>query len=449
MQKKPLEKNFKKMVVLYLCSFSEFFMPLIPKKSNLTRKKQIRSICFIKFSRKFLSTKNFLGTAAVVSGILGSALQSYAQPYGQPIPPGPFVMPVPGSALPAPKQVPGKEVSFGNLTAQEGDRDQLFASSPGQVVFFDGVNQLPQSGLRNSHYYGNLQVDAISNIADILFYEIRNNTTNLLFSVQNDRWGNAIFAEHPNGKISLWSNTTGVVGNFFSSFGPLLVNANSSLIIDSNPSYPVTSTNHLVDVDGLEVWGPEPTSLGLNSGTDDANYDANVFSPEGDGPFSVKCVNPLDNCYLYSQTDIANAIGRPDLASSIDIDGLMTHISNAVDPQGKNYLEMHFSIRPIDGFDGAEIWTWDGQPGTPATALMHGGHLWDTAFNLRQTLINWGFSDPALSTAQPGDDVNLDALEAASVPGPLPVIGLVSAFGFTRRLRRRISQRGSQLSQHN
>ena len=59
--------------------------------------------------------------------------------------------------------------------------------------------------------------------------------------------------------------------------------------------------------------------------------------------------------------------------------------------------------------------------------------------------MNQGFSDPALSTAQPGDDVNLDALEAASVPGPLPVIGLVSAFGFTRRLRRRISQRGSQL----
>jgi hypothetical protein len=421
-------------------------MSLIPEKNNLTRNKQNRSNWFIisSFSQIF-STKNLLGTAAVVSGILGSALQSNARPYGDPIPPGPFVMPVPSSALPAPRYVPGKEVSFGNLTAQEGDRDQSFASSPGQAVFFDGVNKLPQSGLRNSHFYGNLQVDAISNKADVLFYDIRNNTTNLLFSVQNDRWGNAIFAEHPNGKISLWSDTKGVVGNFFSSFGPLLVNANSSLIIDSNPSYPVTSTNHLIDVDGLEVWGPEPTSLGLNSGTDDANYDANVFSPEGDGPFSVKCVNPLDNCRLYSQADIANAIGRPDLAASIDIDGLMTHISSAVDPQGKNYLEMHFSIRPIDGFDGAEIWTWDGQPGNPATALMHGGHLWDTAFNLRQTLMNQGFSDPALSTAQPGDDVNLDALEAASVPGPLPVIGLVSAFGFTRRLRRRISQRGSQL----
>jgi hypothetical protein len=204
----------------------------------------------------------------------------------------------------------------------------------------------------------------------------------------------------------------------------------------------VTSSNHLIDVDGLEVWGPEPTSLGLNSGTDDTNYDANVFSPEGDGPFSVKCVDALANCRLYTQVDIANAIGRSDLASSIDVDGLMTAISSAVDPQGKNYLEMHFSIRPIDVFDGAEIWTWNGQPGTLATPLMHGGHLWNTAFNLRQTLIDKGFADPAPSNALSGDDVNIDALEAASVPGPLPVIGLASAFGFTRRLRRRISQRG-------
>ena len=420
-------------------------MSLIHKRSNLTRKNQIRSNWFIKSSQKFFSTKNFLGTAAVVSGILGSATQSLAQPYGQPIPPGPFVLPIPSYSLPAPKNVPGKEVSFGNLTAQEGDRDQLFASAPGQAVFFDGVNILPQSGLRNSHFYGNLQVDALSNIGDALFYPIRENTTNLLFSVQNDRWGNAIFAEHPNGGISLWSNTNGVVGNFFSSFGSLVVNGNPSSVIDPNPSYPLTSTGHLIDVDGLEVWGPEPSALGLNmippSGTDDPNYDASVFSPEGDGPFSVSCVDPLSNCIKYTQLELANAIGRADLASLIDVDGLMTYLSSDVDAEGKNFLEMHFSIRPIDVFDGAEIWTWNGQPGTLATPLMHGGHLWNTAFNLRQTLIDQGFPDPGLSNS--GAEVNLDAMEAASaVPGPLPVFGLASAFGFTRRLRRRISQRG-------
>jgi hypothetical protein len=429
-------------MVLSLGSFQQFFfMSIIPKKSIVTKKNKSDLIGLSNLLTSFFSTKNFLGTAAVISGILGSALQSNAQPYGQPIPPGPFVIPAPSPVLPAPINVPGKEVSFGNLTAQEGDRDQLFASSPGQALFFDGVNILPQSGLRNSHFYGNLQVDALSNISDILFYEIRNNTTNLLFSVQNDRWGNAIFAEHPNGDISLWSTTKGVVGNFFSSFGSLVVNGNSSSVIDPDPSYPLTSTGHLIDVDGLEVWGPEPSAHGLNSGTDDPNYDANVFSPEGDGPFSVKCVDALANCHLYTQVDIANAIGRSDLAASIDVDGLMTAISSAVDLQGKNYLEMHFSIRPIDVFDGAEIWTWNGQPGTLATPLMHGGHLWNTAFNLRQTLINKGFPDPGLSNS--GAEVNLDAMEAAStVPGPLPVLGLASAFGFTRRLRRRISQQG-------
>ena len=402
-------------------------------------------IHFIKYSQKFFSTKNFLGTAAVVSGILGSALQSNAQPYGKDIPPGPFVIPVPSYHLPAPINVPGKEVSFGNLTAQEGDRDQLFANAPGQAVFFDGVNVLAQSGLRNSHFYGSLQVDALSNIGDFLFYPIRENTTNLLFSVQNDRRGNAIFAEHPDGKIELWSTTKGVAGNFFSKLGPLLINGNSSAVIDPDPSYPVTSTDHLIDVDGLEVWGLEPSALGLNMipplGKDDPNYDANVFSPEGDGPFSVSCVDPLSNCHTYTHLEIANAIGRADLAASIDVDGLMTHLSSAVDTQGKKFLKMNFSIRPIDVFDGAEIWTWDGQPGQLATPLVHGGHIWDTAFNLRQTLINQGFLDPGLSNS--AADVNVDALEAAStVPGPLPVFGLASAFGFTRRLRRRISQRG-------
>jgi hypothetical protein len=391
---------------------------------------------------KIFHSKKILGAAYIVIGIFGSALQANAQPYGNPIPPGPFVDPAPGPLLPAPVQVPGKEVSFGNLAAEEGDRNQVFANALGQAVFFDGVNVLPQSGLRNSHDYGVFQVDALSNIRDVLFYSLKDNKTNLLFSIQNDRWGNAIFAERPNGDIVLWSDTKGIAGNFLIGFGKLLVNGNPAAPIDGDPSYPVTFSDHLLDVDALEVWGPEPSSLGLNSGTDDVNYDANVFSPEGDEPFSVKCVDDLANCRLYTRADIANAIGKPDLAPFIDVDGLMTHLSTALDPDGKNILEMIFSIRPVAEFDGAEIWTWDGQPGNLANPLMHGGHLWDTAFDLRQTLIAKGFNDPAQSDTPFGVDVNVDALEAASaVPGPLPVFGLLSGFGFTRRLRRQIRQR--------
>lgn len=71
---------------------------------------------------------------------------------------------------------------------------------------------------------------------------------------------------------------------------------------------------------------------------------------------------------------------------------------------------------------------------------MHGGDLSDTAFNLRQTMIDKGFPDPILSNS--GAEVNDHAIEAASyeyippVPRPIPVYGLASAFGLTRRLRR-------------
>jgi hypothetical protein len=203
-----------------------------------------------------------------------------------------------------PVNVPGKEVSFGNIPALEGDRDQLFVSVPGQAVFFDGVRKLPQSGLRNSWNFDGLQVDAMANIEDVLFQAVRDDKTWLLFSVQNDRYGNAIFAEAPGaypwsvapGTICLWSingckttnNTPEVVGEYFAGFGALLKNGNTSDVLDPSPTYPVTSDKHLIDVDGLEVWGPEP-ALGYNSGPNDPASDANVFSAEGDSTFSVKC----------------------------------------------------------------------------------------------------------------------------------------------------------------
>jgi hypothetical protein len=383
----------------------------------------------------------FVGTPA----LLGSGAAK-AQPYGDPIPPGPFVFPVPSPKLPLPVHVPGKEVSFGNLPAMEGDRDQLFVSEPGQAVFFDGVRTLPQSGLRNAWNFDGLQVDALANIQDVLFQAVRNDSTWLLFSVQNDRYGNAIFAEAPRtGKICLWSikgckstnNTPEVVGEYFARFGALLKNGNPSDVLDPSTTYPVTADGHLIDVDGLEVWGPEP-DLGYNPVTNDPASDANVFSAEGDSTFSVKC-RTANTCHTYLPAEIAVAIGL-DPASPIDVDGLMTNLSGTLDPGGLPYLKMLFSVRPIGGLDGAEIWDWSGVPGDLAVPLIHGGHAWDTAFDLRGKLIAEGFGDMALSTTPLGQDVNLDAIEAASVPAPLPFLGVGAAFGSIRKLRKFSSQ---------
>jgi hypothetical protein len=101
---------------------------------------------------------------------------------------------------------------------------------------------------------------------------------------------------------------------------------------------------------------------------------------------------------------------------------------------------MLFSVRPIGGLDGAEIWDWSGVPGDLAVPLIHGGHAWDTAFDLRGKLIAEGFGDMALSTTPLGQDVNLDAIEAASVPAPLPFLGVGAAFGSIRKLRKFSSQ---------
>ena len=390
--------------------------------------------------------------ALATPALLGSG-SAKAQPYGVPTPPGPFVNPIPGWKLDPPVRVPGKEVSFGNLTAGEGDRDQFFNSSPGQAVFFDGVRAFPQSGLRNSWKFDDYQVDAMANIGDALFQAVRDDRTWLLFSVQNDKYGNAIFAEAPGafpglvtpGKICLWSikgckttnNTPEVVGEYMAGFGPLLKNGNPTDVLDSASAYPIDKDGHLIDVDGLEVWGAEPLP-GYNPGLTDPASDANVFSPEGDGPFSVKCL-AAGACRTYSQADIAAAIGRPDLERTIDVDGLMANLTNIIDPNtGLRYLEMNFSVRPTGDLDGAEIWQWSGIPGDLATPIVHGGHAWDTAFNLRQKLIDEGFGDMAITSTPENIDVNLDAIEAVSTPGPLPALGLVSAFGFSRRIRRRI-----------
>lgn len=390
-----------------------------------------------KFSRLALTA---CLAALATPALLGSG-SAKAQPYGVRISPGPFVNPTPGWLLHPPVKVSGKEVSFGNLTALEGDRDASFTSVIGQAVFFDGVPILPQSGLANAFNYGDYQVDALANINDVLFQAVRDDKTWLLFSVQNDKYGNAIFAEAPGGfpslvtpgKICLWSskgcnttnNTPEVVGEYMAGFGPLVKNGNPTDVLDANGVYPVDNKGHLIDVDALEVWGPE------------LSPDANVFSPEGDIDFSVKCVGS-SSCHTYTRSEIANALGRPDLERTIDVDGLMTNINNRSDPAGLPYLAMNFSVRPTGGLDGAEIWQWSGVPGDLASPLVHGGHAWDTAFNLRKELIAQGFGDMAITGTPDNIDVNLDATEAVSTPGPLPLLGLVSALGFSRRIRRRI-----------
>jgi hypothetical protein len=92
--------------------------------------------------------------------------------------------------------------------------------------------------------------------------------------------------------------------------------------------------------------------------------------------------------------------------------------------------DLLFSIQPLDEFDGGEIWDWSGTG--LATFLDFGGRTWNTENNIKDYFQGYGFDI---------SNDNIDALEAASVPGPLPIFGLGAAFGFSRRLRSRIKAR--------
>jgi hypothetical protein len=127
-------------------------------------------------------------------------------------------------------------------------------------------------------------------------------------------------------------------------------------------SSPVIDSLGVNEVAGLEVWGPELAS------------DSNRFSLRGDPTgcaiFAFPSAFPASSC-VVSTLEIADAIGAS-RNQVIDLDALMVHQGTFI-----------FSIRPSGNFDGGEIWVWS--PGAAAAFLNHGGHLWDTAFDVRAT----------------------------------------------------------------
>jgi hypothetical protein len=307
-----------------------------------------------------------------------AALASGNTTYGVPTPPGPFVNPAAGSLLPGPRNVPGKEYST------QFDLDAANSNTPGQSLFWDGLG-----GTRNAARYSDTrQLDALANQSDALFDAVRRNAANLLISIQGDFGGKSIYAIDPAGKISIW--------------------ADNSTIKTPPPS--------AFDLDALEIWGA------------DLVVNANVYSLEADvlpdGLSSASVIRRKANGsveVMFNQNDIANAIGRPDLADVIDLDALMVSDNKLL-----------FSIRPVGEFDGGEIWDWSGSGS--ASFLSFGGVTWDTNFGIQQYFANQGFQVRS---------ENIDALEAAStVPGPLPVLGASAAFGWSRRLRKRLRQAG-------
>jgi hypothetical protein len=90
---------------------------------------------------------------------------------------------------------------------------------------------------------------------------------------------------------------------------------------------------------------------------------------------------------MFTRAEIAGAIGSllPGVtAANVNVDAMMLKLNTGNPNSAKPIL---FSIAPISGVaDGGEIFVWDGVTSGGATFLNHGGHLWDTAFDVQAAL---------------------------------------------------------------
>ena len=411
----------------------------------------------------------FATVLMVIEGLLlFAATSAEAGPY---VTPGPTKFAAPKWGLPTPDEVPSKEYSN---DVDKGGHDRFLAvglphdSDPEQVIAWDGSGGTMDALLNHGFPAGgsidysgtrigdseDRQVDAIANKRDVLFNDVKSDSSYLLFSVSNPlgkSGGDHIFYETP-------MPLTFPVGLG----GPKAVADGG---IWAAPAAIESDAAELNDVDGLEVWGdgtdqPIADTTNLPGGGVDAFNDSNRYSLEGDpdvdgaageprvSVWNARLLANIATPYILQSTivdAIASLAINGDLDSDekalVDVDALMVF-----DEQGDRFFgpldQILFSIAPIPGeFDGGEIFH---MIGPTAKFLFHGDHLWDQAFDVSGLVAGFLGINP--------NDVseNINALEAVSFeldeppPGdaaPEPTAAILAALGLlclgmTRRRRR-------------
>ena len=381
-------------------------------------------------------THKLLFSSCLLLGVTVAPSQVLAGPFNSP---GPFVNPV-VDGVPSPPEVPGKEYS------EDPDRNgnPLHTPNPGQVIAWDGTGGTtntsnfltlwnPQSGIAAPDPF---QVDALANRKDLLFYPVIYDRVPLVFSTglpggPRTDYDNYIFYERPNHKVLLPFP--------YKKIGVWATPAEINQVEPNN-------------VEGLELWAPvQDETVPLEDRVNDVLLqgpeipvdDANRYSLFGD-PLGCSVFKSNGDC-LFLKADIASAItplfpGLDITDAKIDLDGLMTWENDIL-----------FSLKPIDGnndgiitdndpsqdLDGGEIFVWlSTEPS--AKFLIHGGHVWDTAFNVKNTVKHW-------TGLEPGTE-NIDALEAVATPEPSTFLSLLTlgTLGAASTLKRKLKSSKSE-----
>ncbi len=400
-------------------------------------------------------------------------------------------IPTLGKEVIDPDKVFGKEYSH--------DRDYEISPpgvspDPEQIIAWDGsggvANGVDFSGTRPSYQPDGEgdDIDAIANHRDALFNALLEDRAHMIFSI--DDLAHTVTPGGPSpgfvvtpvppgtplGVVLGNGNTIGGSGEVSYELGTVTSGSVDFQAIWAKQA-DINAMPFPTDVDGLEVWGPEPGPIPpgdakASSDTDKYSLDVDAFSggPAGPPPVSVWNGGSLPGAgtaYILHSAIVA-AVTKPvamgglgpvsgflplpggflDGDAAINLDALI--VQDVVDDPnifqrdqtgGDNHDRIIFSIRQIldpgdpDGFyaTGSELWVLDATGSI--SPLVHGGHVWDHAY--AKTVFG-RTAGPAGQEQFFALDINaLEAIGASVVPEPAACwLALMSAPLFLRRRRR-------------
>jgi hypothetical protein len=406
-------------------------------------------------------------------GAVAAATYASAAPYT------PVVLP-PGAIPALGKGVIPAPGVFGKEYSHNFDHDFMGVPDPEQVVAWDGLggtlDGLDYSGSRGPNFPREEEVDAIANHLDALYRHLYDSATrkmadtpHLLFSIDDAVAGYG-------GPVGPGSFIPAVPGAFVPPTGPVtlsngnVIGGSADISVEESGFYSSYAVQHLWtpaptvngmaamrDVDGLEVWGPEPGTTGdadkysldvdvTTGGASVWNYDIGLGASS---PYIAHAliVSAVESVLGTVPTTAFSSDGEFAGREAVNLDALMVQdlIGDAMvfesDPAGGGGDSIIFSIRQIadpadpDGFyaTGSELFVLDAPvAGGPISAgfLFHGGHFWDHTYAI---------SDLRISGASALAYIDINAIEAIGelvVPEPSTLGAAVVGF-MIAGLRRR------------
>ena len=219
---------------------------------------------------------------------------------------------------------------------------------PGQVLL-TVVTDLPgPPNPKDSRYDYDFEIDAVANVGDAYFWEVINNTADLLLSFDGDPGDELTGGDDT---CVWWESTTGQRRRMW---------IQDSL---SCPTAPDTTDPLFTDLDGLETYGNNTGLANMASPIDEVLTDTFSVLQYGTPPTGYVSHNKI---VLAVQ-----ALGYTGDTSWVNVDALMV---------SKYRHHIIFSITGAGNWHGGELVVMDVNNPGGAYFLNHGGHLWNTAW---------------------------------------------------------------------